>query len=92
MRALLAKIGVPMDEKPRGKAMELTVLVRVFDGYAVVFAITQFDERFTDRLIYLVDHEDAHSLDPKTGPLALIIPGDKAPARWVRRVTSIEVR
>ena len=59
---------------------------------SLAFVLTQFDERFTDRTVYLVDNEDAHLLDSKTGPLAFIIPGDKSPARWVRRVTSIEVR
>ena len=72
--------------------MQLAVLVRAADGYGVAFAITQFDERFTDRTVYLVDSVDGHRLDPKWGPLALIIPGDKVPGRWARMVTAIEVQ
>lgn len=92
VRLLLAKVGAPLAEKLRGKAMQLTVLVRAADGYAVVFALSQFDERFTDRTIYLVDREDGKPLDAKAGPLGLVIAGDQAPARWARMVTAIEVR
>ena len=92
VRDLLAKAGVPSDWNLRGKAMRLTVLVGASDGYAVAFAISEFDGRFTDRTIYLTDGEDGHPLDVKTGPLALVIPGDKEPNRWVRRVVSVEVQ
>jgi hypothetical protein len=92
VRVLLTKVDVPSDEKLRGKLMQLTVLVRAGDGYGVAFAITQFDERFTDRTVYLVDRVDGHSLDAKWGSLALIIPGDKVPNRWARMVTAIEVQ
>ena len=92
VRVLLTKLGVPSDEKLRGKVMQLSVLVRAADGYGVAFAITQFDERFTDRTVYLVDSVDGHPLDAKWGPLALIIPGDKVPGRWARMVTNIEVQ
>jgi hypothetical protein len=90
--ALLAKTGAPLGIKLRGKAMQMVVRVRAADGYAVVFALTQFDERFTDRTIYLVDSQDGHPLDAKIGPLALVIPGDKAPARWARKIVSMEVQ
>jgi hypothetical protein len=92
VRLLLDKAGAPLGEKLRGKAMQLTVLARASDGYAVAFALTEFDERFTDRTIYLADGEDGHPLDAKWGPLALIIPGDRTPARWARMIVSIDVQ
>jgi hypothetical protein len=92
VRVLLTKLEVPSDEKLRGKLMQLTVLVRAADGYGVAFGITQFDERFTDRTVYLVDNVDGHPLDSKWGPLALIISGDKVPGRWARMVTAIDVQ
>jgi len=92
VRVLLTRLEVPSDEKLRGKEMQLTVIVRAADGYGVAFAITQFDERFTDRTVYLVDSVDGHPLDAKWGPLALIVPGDKVPGRWARMVTAIEVK
>jgi hypothetical protein len=59
---------------------------------SLAFVLNRFDGRFTDRTVCLVDNEDAPLPDSKKGPFALAIPGDKSPARWVRRVTSIEVR
>ena len=35
---------------------------------------------------------DGKALDPKQGPLKLIVPEDICPERWVRMVTKISIR
>ena len=47
---------------------------------------------FTDQIILLADRRDDGPLLPDTGPLQLVVPHDKRPARWVRQVAKIEVR
>ncbi len=39
----------------------------------------------------VADSEDGKPLAPTAGPLRLIVPSDKSPARWVRMVKAIRV-
>ena len=91
VRALLAPLGVPFGEKLRGRSLRLVVLVRARDGYAVAYALAEFDPAFSDRTILLVDRQDGLPLYPGQGPLRIVAPGDKRPARWIRMVTSLDV-
>lgn len=88
---LLRRAGAPLGKELRGPRMRLYVLVRARDGYAVVFALPEFDAGFTDRVILLADRRDGHPLDAVEGPLRLVVPGEKRRARWVRQVIDIEV-
>jgi len=88
---LLAKAGVPLGEKLRGKSLGLAVLVRCRDHYDIVFALAEFDPAFNPRTILLVDRQDGQPLPDAQGPLRLLVPGDQRPARWARMVTSLEV-
>jgi hypothetical protein len=92
VRDLLQKDGVPFgDEKLRGKNLRLVVLVHCRDHYDIAFALAEFDDAFNSRTILLVDGEDGHPLPGGQGPLRLVVPGDKRPARWARMVVSLEV-
>jgi hypothetical protein len=91
VRDLLAKVDAPLGERLRGKALRLAVIVHAKDGYATLYALAEFDEAFSDRTIYLVDSEDGKPLWENSGPLRIVAPGDKRPARWARMVQSIEV-
>jgi hypothetical protein len=91
VRTLLAQAGAPFGEKLRGPGMRLAVVARSKDGYGVVFALTEFDEAFNDRTILLVDKQDGQALVPGQGPIRLVVPGDKRPARWLRMLTSLEI-
>ncbi len=88
---LLTRVGVPSGENFRGPALQLGVLVRSPDGYAVLFALAEFDENFTSRAILLADREDGQPTPAGAAPLRLIVPGDKRAARWARMVASIEI-
>lgn len=91
VRDLLAKAGVPFGEKLRGPALRMVVIARTRDHYAVVYALAEFDEAFSDRTVLVADQQDGQPLGAGAGPLRLVAPGDKRPARWARSVTSLEV-
>ena len=89
---ILAKVEVPTGEKLRGKLLTEYLLVEAADGYRVVIALPEFDAGFTDRKIYLATERDGKPLGEKEGPVRLVVPGDKRPARWVRQVTALKIR
>jgi hypothetical protein len=91
VRDLLARAGVEFGEKLRGKNLRLAVLAHCRDHYDIVFALAEFDDAFNGRTILLVDRQDGQPLADTAGPLRLVVPGDKRPARWARMVTSLEV-
>lgn len=45
---VLAQAGAPTGDKLRGKALSSYVLATAKDGYAVVYALAEFDPQFTD--------------------------------------------
>lgn len=92
LREVLAKAGVALGEALRGKALSRIIIVTGTDGYQVVYAIAEVDAAFTDQVILLADRRDGGPMLPDTGPVQLVAPLDKRPARWVRQVATIEVR
>jgi hypothetical protein len=91
VRDVLAKVGIEFGEKLRGRNLRLAVLAHCRDHYDIVFALAEFEDVFNSRTILLVDRQDGHTLPDAQGPLRLVVPGDKRPARWARMVTSLEV-
>jgi DMSO/TMAO reductase YedYZ molybdopterin-dependent catalytic subunit len=92
LRDVLASLNVPLGERLRGSAMGQVVVVVGQDGYRVVLALPEVDERFTDQQVLIATGHDGHGLIPDHGPLRLIVPRDKRPGRWVRQVVRVEVR
>jgi hypothetical protein len=90
-RDLLARAGVEFGEKLRGKGLRQVVIAHCRDHYDIVFALAEFDDAFNSRTILLVDRQDGQPLPEGQGPVRLVVPGDKRPARWARMVTSLEV-
>ncbi len=91
MHDLLAKVGLPSGEAFRGPALQLGVIVRSTDNYAVLFSLAEFDENFSARTILLSDREDGQPTPASAAPLRLVVPGDKRAARWARMVSSIAI-
>ncbi len=89
LRDLLSEAGVPAGEAVHGKYLSWIVVVDAADGYRAVFALAELDPAFTDRLVILADTRDGKPLPAAEGPLRLILPDEKRPARWVRQVTHI---
>ena len=88
---LLKLAGAAQGEQLRGTAMATYVLVEAGDGYRAVFSLAELDPGIQDSNVLLADKVDGHALDGNIGPLQLVAPLDKRPARWVRMVQSIRV-
>jgi hypothetical protein len=75
------------------RAPELAKYVVVIgaDAYRVLFALADFAEDFSDRVLLLADKKDGSPLPANATPYQLIAPGDKRPARWVRQVVELQV-
>ncbi len=91
LHVILVRAGVPQGESLRGEALQLCVLVKATDGYKVAFAVAELDPLFTHNKFLLAYRRDGKDLDPKAGPLRLVIPDEKHQARWVREATELEV-
>ena len=88
---VLQAAGVPAGESLRGKALTTVVVITASDGYKVTFSLAELDAGLGSRQVIVADSEDGKPLPPTTGPLRLVVPEDKRPARWVRMVKSVRV-
>lgn len=91
LRDLLKEAGLPSGENLRGKALATCVIVTASDGYQVAFSISELDEGMGNLQVLIADTEEGKPLAQTAGPLRLVVPGEKRPARWVRMVKSIRV-
>lgn len=89
---ILKLAGVKFGEQLRGKDLALYLVVEAADQYRAVFALPELDHAFTDRVVLLADRSDGKPFTTKEGPLHLIVPDEKRPARWVRQVIALTIR
>jgi hypothetical protein len=88
---LLAKVAAPSGDKLRGDELRDYVEVTGADGYRVIFALAELDPAFQDNKVLIAITSDGKQLDAKQGPVRVIAPQDKRPARSVRMVTTIAI-
>jgi DMSO/TMAO reductase YedYZ molybdopterin-dependent catalytic subunit len=88
---VLRMAGVPAGESLRGKQLVKYLLVDARDGYQAIFALPELDGAFTDREVLLADRRDGKPLAETEGPLRLVVPAEKRPARWVRQVQGLRI-
>ncbi len=88
---VLKMAGIPTGESLRGKQLVKYLLVDARDGYQVVFALAELDSAFTDREVLLADRRDGKPLSAEEGPLRIVVPGEKRPARWARQVRELRI-
>jgi hypothetical protein len=88
---VLAKVAAPSGDKLRGDEMRDYVEVAGSDGYRAVFALAELDPAFQDNKVLVAITSDGKPLDAKQGPVRVIAPQDKRPARSVRMVTTIAI-
>jgi DMSO/TMAO reductase YedYZ molybdopterin-dependent catalytic subunit len=88
---LLARAGVPQGAKLRGAGMATYILAEGSDGYRVIFALAETDSDFQDSEILVADKMNGQPMNATVGPLRLVAPHDKRPARWVRMLQTIQV-
>jgi hypothetical protein len=61
------------------------------DGYSVLLSLAEVDPSFHDGQVLVADTRDGQPL-AKTGPLELIVSGDKRPARWIHNLNFIALQ
>jgi hypothetical protein len=86
---LLKPLGVP--EKPHGKEFRLYVVAEGSDGYQVVYSIGEVTPDVHDGTVMVADSLDGKPIGD-TGPLQLVLSGEKRPARWVHNLVAIRVK
>ncbi len=91
LREILKKAGAPLGGQLRGKALASYIVAKAQDGYQVVFAIGELDPAFANEQILVVDKRDGKPLFEYQGPFRIICPNDKAGARSVRMLESLQV-
>jgi DMSO/TMAO reductase YedYZ molybdopterin-dependent catalytic subunit len=91
LEELLHRAGAPHGEQLRGPLMTAYVVAEAEDGYKVVFALAELDSGIMNSEVLVADTLDGAPIDAKRGPLRLVAPHDKRPARWVRMLKSITV-
>jgi hypothetical protein len=85
---LLKPLGVP--EKPRGKDLRLYLVAQGSDGYQVVYSIGEVAPDVHDGTVMVADALEGKPIG-ETGPLQLVLTGEKRPARWVHNLVAIRV-
>jgi DMSO/TMAO reductase YedYZ molybdopterin-dependent catalytic subunit len=91
LREILKKAGVPQGKELRGKALTTYVLAKAKDGYQVIFTLGEIDAQFGNESIVVADKRDGKPLFGYQGPLRLVCPNDKAGARSVRMLETLEI-
>jgi hypothetical protein len=91
LRDVLAHAGVDFGKGLRGKQLSSYVIAVGSDGYQAVYALADFDPTITNSAIILADKRDGKPLEANEGPLRIVVPQDKRPARSVRLLREIEV-
>jgi DMSO/TMAO reductase YedYZ molybdopterin-dependent catalytic subunit len=88
---ILKRAGAPVGNQLRGKALATYILARAHDGYEVVFTLGELDASFGNEKILVADKRDGKPLFGYQGPFRLVCPGDKAGARSVRMLETLEI-
>lgn len=89
LMALLVELGVP--QKLKGRDFRLYVVAEGRDGYKVVYSLGEVSPDVHVGSVLLVDSVNGKPL-ADNGPLELVCSGERRAARWVRGVTSINVK
>jgi DMSO/TMAO reductase YedYZ molybdopterin-dependent catalytic subunit len=91
LEEILRKAGAPHGDELRGALMATYVVAEGEDGYRVIFSLAELDSGFVDSEILVADTMDGAAIGANQGPLRLVAPHEKRPARWVRMLKSITV-
>jgi len=91
LREILKRAGLPQGKELRGKALTTYVLSKAHDGYQVIFTLGELDTEFGNESIVVADKRDGKPLFGYQGPFRLVCPNDKAGARSVRMLETLEI-
>lgn len=88
---VLKAAGMTFGQTLRGERLADYLVVEASDGYRAVYALTELDPDFSDRIVLIADRLDAEPLDARTGPLRIVVSDERRHARWVRNVTRLTI-
>jgi DMSO/TMAO reductase YedYZ molybdopterin-dependent catalytic subunit len=91
LEEILHRAGVPQGDQLRGAAMATYVIAEAEDGYRVIFSLAELDSGVLESDVIVADTMDGAPIGGKLGPLRLVAPHERRPARWVRMLKSITV-
>lgn len=91
LREVMKRAGAPLGNQLRGKALASYIVAKAHDGYQVVFGLAELDSAFANEPILVADKRDGKPLFGYQGPLRLVCANDKAGARSVRMLETIEL-
>jgi hypothetical protein len=91
LQDLLVRSGMDFRTGLRGKLLSSYVTAIGSDGYEVVYALADCDPSITNAAILVADKREGKPLDTNEGPLRIVVPHDKRPARSVRLLKEIDV-
>ena len=92
LNAVLTQAGLQLGTAIRGKRLAEYAVVSARDGYSAVFALPELEPMFTDRTVFLCYAREGSALTGEEGPLRVVIPAEKRPARWGRQVSTILIK
>lgn len=90
LREIMKRAGAPLGGQLRNKALASYILAKAKDGYQVVFTLGEIDQAFGNEQIIVADKRDGKPLFGYQGPFRLVCPKDKAGARSVRMLETLE--
>jgi DMSO/TMAO reductase YedYZ molybdopterin-dependent catalytic subunit len=90
LREILKRAGVPVGKDLRGKSLASYIVAKAHDGYQVVFSLGELGTDFGNESILVAEKRDGKPLFGYQGPLRLVCPNDKAGARSVRMLETLE--
>ena len=87
--SLLQAAGPRVNPQIKHHLLQFFVAVRGQDGYTADFTLGELSPEFGNRAVWVALDEDGKPLTGNGGPVELLVPGDKKPARWVHAVRAI---
>lgn len=88
---LLQAAGPRVNPQIKHHLLQFLVAVRGQDGYTADFTLGELSPDFGGRAVWAALDEDGRPLTGDGGPVQLLVPADKKPARWVHAVRAILV-
>ena len=86
---ILSKAGVTVGKELRGENLSKYLLAKCADGYQTLYSLVELDSSFTDNMVIIADASEGKPLPEAKGPLRMVIPNEKKPARSCYQVVEL---
>lgn len=92
LASVLDSAGATLGADLRGEHLLKYVSIKAGDGYEVLFSLAEVDPEFSSQQVLLATMVDGKPLPNGEGPFRIVVPEEKKPTRWIRNITSIQVK